>query len=323
MKKYFLAIFFGVLAIFALCYLIFPSVRNFIASQFASVIDFNKITEWQLEGGLQSDLAVGDKGKDIRLLQYALTRTSVGFKVEDINGIFDQKTSDALSSFQKKRGLEETGVLDTDTREAINRIYFKVLCPRGNSGDFTDELMIHVNKEKSLPDDYIPENLVDVSNVANAMGVVCVKEDLLSPLEQLFTDSLKENVKLGVTSGFRRPEIQSSIYTAWVALRGEKEKNRVAEPLHSEHQLGTALDFTGASINNLSANNRFEGTKEELWLRKNAYKYGFALSYPKDKTPLTGYDYEPWHYRYVGIDIAKEIFSKQISVEEYFDSIEK
>jgi LAS superfamily LD-carboxypeptidase LdcB len=322
MKKLFLYSTLSVVAVFAITFFTIPSLNKFVSFQMAQVIgiNLNAVTGWQLQGGLKKDLSVGDTGRDVRLLQYALNKSLPNFSGSNITGNFGPQTLQGVSDFQKKNQLTVTGVLDSNTREVMNRLYFTELCPEGQ-GEIPNQIIFHVNKENALPEDYIPSNLVDISYGIKTMGIVCVKGSIATPLREMFKQAKKENIDLAVTSGFRRKEIQKSIYDAWIKVGGEKEKNRVAKPLHSEHQLGTVLDFTGGSIKNISASDSFHNTKEEVWLRQNAYKYGFALSYPEGKTDITGYDYEPWHYRFLGTDVALEIFNKGISVEEYFDSL--
>ena len=89
----------------------------------------------------------------------------------------------------------------------------------------------------------------------------------------------------------------------------------MARPGTSEHQLGLALDIVSTSYTNLDK--KQERTKEQKWLMANSYKYGFILRYPSDKCDITGINYEPWHYRYVGKAAAKEIYEKGICLEEY------
>lgn len=192
-------------------------------------------------------------------------------------------------------------------------------CPKGDGKSFDDELSVQVNKNISLPDKYVPQDLVNISKDVRSSYRICLKKDVLKNLIKMFDDASLENINLAVTSGFRSSETQSTLYKALMLLKGEKAKDRIAEPLHSEHQLGTTLDISGESINYISASDKFDGTAEDLWLRANAYKYGFVLSYPKNKTEITGYDYEPWHYRFLGTEIAKKIFDQKISVQEYFN----
>ena len=82
---------------------------------------------------------------------------------------------------------------------------------------------------------------------------------------------------------------------------------------HSEHQTGLAVDVAGSN----DSYDDFEASIEFNWMKKNAHKYGFILRYPKGKEKITGFKYEPWHYRYIGIDIATEIYEKDITLEEY------
>ncbi len=89
----------------------------------------------------------------------------------------------------------------------------------------------------------------------------------------------------------------------------------MAQPGHSEHQLGTAVDLTGASIGYLGAYTGFESTKEGIWLAAHAYQYGFTMSYPHETTE---YIFEPWHYRYVGVSLATTLHTLDMSFDEYY-----
>jgi D-alanyl-D-alanine carboxypeptidase len=323
MKKLTLPLILSGAAIFASSFFIDSNFNKFITNQMATVIgiDINQVMNWQSQRGLNKDLTVGNSGKDVLLLQYAFNKALPNFKSANITGYFGPMTYKAVSDFQKNQGLNINGKLDVETRAALNYLYLKELCPDGQGNVYLDEIVIHINKTNSLPDDYIPDDLINISDGVKTMGIACLKQDVAPYLQKMFDDAGGQHISLAVTSSFRRPEVQSVLYKALLLIKGESVKNRIAEPLHSEHQLGTTVDLTGQSINYLGADDSFDGTQEDMWLRQNAYKYGFVLSYPKDKTLVTGYDYEPWHYRFIGVDIAKQIFDKQISVEEYFNSI--
>jgi D-alanyl-D-alanine carboxypeptidase len=94
----------------------------------------------------------------------------------------------------------------------------------------------------------------------------------------------------------------------------------VARPGTSEHQTGLTMDITAKSVG-LELVESFENTAEGKWLASNAHNYGFILRYPKGKTNITGYAFEPWHYRYVGVDIATDIFNRGITLEEYMGDV--
>ncbi len=93
----------------------------------------------------------------------------------------------------------------------------------------------------------------------------------------------------------------------------------VAVPAASEHRLGLALDIVSNTYKNLDEG--FAGTPAGIWLAENSYKYGFILRYPKDKEDITGIDYEPWHFRYVGVDAATVITERGITLEEFWDEL--
>lgn len=308
---------------FAVSFVLVPDFNKLVYTQLAAVIgiDINAVRKWQLQNGLNRNLAYGDRGSDVRLLQEGMSKLSLDFRTKDITGYYGQKTVKAVSDFQTGQGLDTTGKLDRNTRAALNKVYLKELCPDGQGNVYPDEVLVHINREQSLPADYIPDNLINISGIVRTTGTICLRQDAATSLKQMFDVAASHNIKLIVTSGFRRPEIQSIIQKMWIFLNGESARDGVAEPLHSEHQLGTTVDLSGRSVNNSGADGDFDGTVEDVWLRQNAYTYGFVMSYPEDKTKITGYIYEPWHYRFVGVEVAKQIYDKQISVEEYFNAI--
>lgn len=115
-----------------------------------------------------------------------------------------------------------------------------------------------------------------------------------------------------VCSGFRSYTVQKNLYNSYVRRDGAENADRYsARPGHSEHQTGLAFDIN-------YADDRFKGTPEASWLAENAYKYGFILRYPEGKEPITGYMFEPWHYRYVGVENAAKIYASGLTLEEYF-----
>ena len=119
--------------------------------------------------------------------------------------------------------------------------------------------------------------------------------------------------KIIVRSGYRDYKSQEDTYNLYLKTYGLKyAESYAAHPGFSEHQTGLAVDIKAQS------SNTFAGTKESKWLLENAYKYGFILRYPDDLTDITGYKYESWHYRYVGLEIAKDIKDKKMTYDEYY-----
>ncbi len=180
------------------------------------------------------------------------------------------------------------------------------------------------NKVTGLPLDYVPIDLVvpGVSlRLAATQEQMQLRKIAQTDLEHLFADAKQAALQMQFGSGYRSAKYQKTLYDGYVASGGKAEADRVsARPGHSEHQTGLALDFTRADGKcHLEA--CFGDQPEGKWLAENAYKYGFILRYTTDKESVTGYKFEPWHYRYVGKDLAAEMQKQHIAtLEEYFDT---
>lgn len=178
--------------------------------------------------------------------------------------------------------------------------------------------MVLVNGAHEMEEGYVPElvelkdgyqvdkRIVDAAKQmladAKADGmkiVICSAYRSVSRQEEIFNDSMKDRLKSGM--GYWDAYVDTS--------------QSVAEPGTSEHALGLALDLISNQYSELDE--RQEGTKEAKWLEENCHKYGFILRYPPEKTSITGIIYEPWHYRYVGVEHATKIMELGVTLEEY------
>ena len=132
---------------------------------------------------------------------------------------------------------------------------------------------------------------------------------------EMVNDAKELGYSLIDTSAFRTYSYQSYLFNKYLDERGlEETLKSSAKPGHSEHQTGLATDIVKPGVSMYD----FKTTKEFVWLKENSYKYGFILRYPEGKEYLTGYKYEPWHYRYVGKDAATYIYENDIVFEEYY-----
>lgn len=130
-------------------------------------------------------------------------------------------------------------------------------------------------------------------------------------LWDMINDAAKDGIKLWMTSGYRSWYDQQYIYNGYVAEDGKEAADRYsARPGHSEHQTGLAYD-----LNDLSHD--FGDTPEGIWVAENCHKYGFIVRYPKDKEDITGYIYEPWHVRYIGVEKATLVYESGLCLEEF------
>ena len=158
-----------------------------------------------------------------------------------------------------------------------------------------------VNKEIPLPEDYNPE----------------MQPEVIEAYTQMFEDGAAEGLNFELVSGFRSYDYQAELYNNYVSRDGKEAADRYsAEPGHSEHQTGLAIDV-GSYDSAVLLQTSFEYTPEFQWMKDVAHEYGFIIRYMKGKEDITGYMYEPWNLRYVG-DKATEIYESGLTLEEYF-----
>ncbi|MFD2624104.1 M15 family metallopeptidase [Salibacterium salarium] len=178
-----------------------------------------------------------------------------------------------------------------------------------------------VNRDYLLPGDYKPEDLT-VPDVPFSFEEEHPKRQIREPaadaLETLFEEAEAEGMQLYAISGYRSYDRQEAIFAANAAEDGEEEANKYsAQAGESEHQSGLAMDVSSAS-NDFALTNDFGETPEGEWLKEHAQEYGFVIRYPDDKTDITGYQYEPWHLRYVGEGLAETLYEADDTLEEYY-----
>lgn len=183
---------------------------------------------------------------------------------------------------------------------------------------------ILVNKQNLLSKDYIPETLVEIlepcgekedANYINKLDKV-----VYINFKKMQKDALLEGYEIYVDSSYRSYEYQEIVFKKLAQKKGVDYANAYcALPGSSEHQTGLAFDVIIRRDNQLIEDFN-ECDPEIIWLINNSYKYGFILRYPKGKEKITGYHFEPWHYRYVGVEVATEMHEKNINtLEEYVE----
>jgi LAS superfamily LD-carboxypeptidase LdcB len=291
------------------------------------IVGINAVKFWQENGELTRNLKRGSYGNDATELQIIL-KSLVGDKTASpITKTFGSKTEARLKTIQEKFNLPITGVLDPATRLAINNLMFKEVCPtairkigRDNmvESDF-DKVFENLNRSTSVPLDYIPQDLVKVSDTIKTIGVMCVSDRITRHLNEMISDAKKQKLDIAITSSYRSADMQKFLYSMWVDKSGNAAKAGIAEAGHSEHQLGTTIDVSGKSIGYAGVSPSFANSKEGKWMAKNSYKYGFIMSYPNKKQKETGYIYEPWHFRYIGVDNANDIFTDKITIQDFLN----
>lgn len=239
-----------------------------------------------------------------------------GIELDDITALFLGKeyylkrNLDRYKTYYKNYSNLSANEIITRVNSNLDKTFYKDI----SATDLSKDNLILVNKYYYLSNNYVPSNLV---NIGAKYGNGQIKEVAYNAFIEMYNEAAKEGLYLYISSPYRSYSRQSTLYTNYVSNDGKTNADTYsARPGHSEHQTGLAIDL-GTSTNH--SINAFENSKEFNWTKKNAHRFGFILRYPKGKEYITGYIYEPWHYRYVGKETAKYIYEHNITYEEYYE----
>lgn len=169
-----------------------------------------------------------------------------------------------------------------------------------------------VNKSFPLTRDWQPPN--PQHPITSESCRTCIDKDAYAAFREMQSDAAAIGLNIWIASGFRDYNLQTRLFNGNVSRHGrEVAEGFSARPGHSEHQSGLAIDLN-------SITEEFARTNEGRWINENAYRYGFIIRYPNGKTDETGFIYEPWHLRYVGVALATRLFNNGdwLSMEYYF-----
>lgn len=220
----------------------------------------------------------------------------------------EDKPTPVQSSLPKPRELDKLENTDNSRSEQRTLI------------NHNKDILILVNKQHSLPADYVPADLVKPKipfPFSEDLPKKLMRQEAATALEALFKKAKLDEIEIVGISGYRSYQRQKEIFNYNANRVGKEIANKTsAYPGQSEHQTGLAMDVTNSKMN-YRLKEIFGQTKEGIWLAKNAADFGFIIRYPKGKEAITGYNYEPWHLRYVGIKAAQEISRRNITLEEY------
>ena len=171
-----------------------------------------------------------------------------------------------------------------------------------------------VNKTYHLDENYVPPELTDLSNKAGAPGTQLSKE-AADAMEAWAVGGMDKGVAFYTTSSYRSYEGQETLYDNYVLNHGQEQADREsARPGHSEHQTGLAVDVCATG----DESTEFGDTTAFLWASTNCMDYGWILRYPKNKETITSYEYESWHFRYVGKELAQAIYESGMTFDEFW-----
>ena len=242
---------------------------------------------------------------------YLINSKQSNLEKDDENISVDSNSSEVLLSNKDKEKLKYED-MESDYKE-IERL----------ENILNNQYFILINKDNKLAEDYVPKNLKKPE--ARFLDYVQdnnLENDTADATKKMFEAAKQEGILLVGVSGYRSYSIQKGLYDTRVEKNGE-EKTRAytAEPGASEHQSGLAIDILCDEYQTLDEG--FENTDAFRWLTENCYKYGFILRYLKGKEDITGYNYEPWHFRYIGNkEVAEDIMNRGLAFEEYINEVE-
>ena len=181
--------------------------------------------------------------------------------------------------------------------------------------DISKEYLMINNKYYKLPTNYKPDDLVTVKNWYSYGSNNKLRKEVYDKFLEMWESAKKDKITLIVNSAYRSEKEQKETYEEILSTNTQEYTDKkAARPGHSEHQTGLALDIITYGANG----ENFDKTDAFKWLQDNAHEYGFILRYPKGKEYLTGYNYESWHYRYVGVEAATIIHDNNITFDEYY-----
>ena len=232
-------------------------------------------------------------------------------KKDKIEEIFEPNFTFPFYNEKKKQDyIEYKNKTGLSLKDTIIRVNIGLNNPFYTNTKITKEegILTLVNKYNYVTRDYIPKDLITINNLK-------INKEAYDSFKEMQDAMNKEGLNIRIISAYRTYEYQENLYNNYL----KKDKRELVDAYsaragYSEHHTGLAID-----IDNLKQNfEHFYLTKEFIWMQENASKYGFILRYPKNKENITGYQYEPWHYRYVGKEIALYIKKHNSTYEEYY-----
>ena len=231
-------------------------------------------------------------------------------KVNEKIDYFNMEYLDRYISYKEKNQDKENTQIIKDVNMHLDKEFYEETEP----AKFLNTTNILVNKHYYLDENYEPDNLEEIDRKYALSGMELVKE-AKEAFENMAKDAKKEKLNIVAMSTYRSYDYQVSLYNRYAKQDGKEAADKYSgRPGHSEHQTGLAVDVFDNEIDYT----KFEKTNEFKWMEEHAQEYGFILRFPKDKENETGYIYESWHYRYVGVEAAKYIKENKITLEEYY-----
>ncbi len=277
-------------------------------------LDYQKTYEFKLEehGYSKEDTAfliekLEDKELD-HLLELEMDQNIIKFMKETY---YLKKNLEKYLAYQKEHPEDELSNIVAIINVGADKDWYSEY----TETDLSKDYLLLCNKFHQLPENYTPEDLTKVKNWYAYGDDPQLREEAYSQFISMYNAAKEDGQDLIINSAYRSYQYQDDLYGKYLEWYGQQETDAMAaRPGFSEHQTGLSMDIMTYGANAST----FEATEEFTWLKNHAHEYGFILRYPKGKEYLTGYEYESWHYRYVGIEAATYIYQHDITFDEYY-----
>ena len=181
----------------------------------------------------------------------------------------------------------------------------------------TSDYIVLTNKENLLSEDYIPPDLVKLTCKKISSDPIQMREVAANALSDMFAAAKEDGIVLYAHSGYRSYRTQKTMYSNRLKKNNGKDDGVVAYPGSSDHQTGLGIDIINKAGIGKKFTTAFAETKEGKWVAENCWNYGFVIRYQKNKEDITQIMFEPWHLRYVGVQVAQYMHENDLSLEEF------
>ncbi len=240
-----------------------------------------------------------DKGETFGIDQLKLNVTD-NYDQDLTNNI----TMDLVDTNQEGSRDVSVCVKDSSNNQTCTTIHVSI-------GVDPEDIAVMLNKNRSIPNEWEPSDLVEINS--NNEGKHRLRKQAAMQWEKMRSDALKDGIVIKVVSSYRSKEYQTNLFNSYMATDPANASTYSAYPRTSEHELGLTVDISY----DWELHHDLQDSNLGKWMNQHSYEYGWILRYPKDKTSITGYIYEPWHYRYVGPELAKVLYENDLTMEEY------
>lgn len=260
-----------------------------------------------------------DNGQDNQQEEDSVEESTQTDEDNDLNGELEEDENNSSDSDSEESDSESESEVEDENEDEVEEGENTVSIDMEDDLLNPDSVKVLVNKQYALPEDYAPEDLVtvEVPTVLENPEIRQLREVASDALTEMFAAAEEEGIILHARSGYRSYQTQVQLFNSYVENHGEEAANRYsARPGESEHQTGLAMDVTSESAN-YQLSEEFGSTPEGIWVEENAHEFGFVIRYPEGTEDITGYQYEPWHLRYFGEELALDIYESGLTYEEY------